>query len=188
MIYEKMKERTGVVGIYDDDASNLEIELMVYTEELERSRDNLDRLLRERFVTTARDEGLSAYERLFGAVTEGESVDERRERLLLRMSLREDDFTPAGIRRALDSLGIQCELNEYPALQRLNITVTSDHTPKEQAFIREQVAGIIPVQLSCQITFNTLTWEQMDAMNRTFGAIDNENLTWSQIDNRTNET
>ena len=188
MIYERMKERTGTAGIYSDDAERLSVEIRVYAEELERSRETLDRLLRERFVTTAQDEGLGAYERLFDAVTEGKTVEQRRESLLLRMSLREDDFTPAGIRRALDSLGVSYDLNEYPVQRRVNITVTSDHTLKEQAFIRSQVSGMIPAHLICQLSFNTLTWQELDNMNRTFSSIDSEDMTWDQIDNRQNES
>ena len=187
MIFERLNERTHAVGLYADDAVNLNTELEVYAAELERLSEELDRILRESFVVTAEDEGLSVYERIFGAVREDASVEQRREMLVLRMMLGDNDFTPAGFSKAMDSLGVSWELSEYPGLQRMNITVLSDHTPGEQAFIRSQVAELVPAHLEWQLTFNTLTWDQMDRMDRTFTAIDSEALTWDQIDNRMNE-
>ena len=48
-----------------------------------------------------------------------------------------------------------------------------------------QISKIIPAHLEFQITFNTLMWSQLDDMDRTFSAIDSENLTWKQLDTRT---
>ena len=185
MIYEKMSERMRAVRLYDEDAVNLNTELSVYAEELERLHTELESALRERFITTAVDEGLSTYESLFGPVRSGESAASRREKLLLRLSLGEADFTPAGIRRSLDSLGIRYELSEYPSLYRLNINVTSDHSYKEKVFIRREVADMIPAHLNYQLTFNTLTWQQLDQMDCSFAENDSANLTWAQIDART---
>lgn len=185
MIVERMRERLCAVRLYADHAPHLSTELQVYAEELERSHEELDRLLRERFIVTAQDEGLTAYEALFGPIRTDEPIQKRRELLLLRLSLKDGDFTPAGIRKALDSLGVEYELSEYPHLQKLNISVTSDHSALEQAYIRRETAKMIPAHLEYQITFNTLTWGQLDALDRTFAAIDSENLTWAQIDART---
>ncbi len=187
MIFEKMRDRLSAVRLYAPDAFYLNTELTVYAEELERSRAELDHLLREMFIPTAEAEGLSEYERLFGLLRENEAAAKRREMLLLRMSLREDDFTPSGIRRALDGLGVSYELSEYPTLQKLSVIVTSEHTLKEKAFIARQIAELVPVHLDYQLSFNTLTWDQLDHLERTFDAIDSENLTWDQADNRTNE-
>lgn len=185
MVYERMKERLAPVKAYADGAQVLSFELKAYATEIERLYDALSVMFRERFITTAEDAGLSVYEELFGPDRSGESTVRRRELLYLRMNLGENDFTPAGMRKALDSLGLEYVISEFPALQRLVITATADYSAAEQAWIRREVGKLVPAHLGFQLTFNTLTWAQWDALDRTFGAIDSENRTWSEIDERT---
>lgn len=185
MVYESMKASMAPLKIYGEQAPNLNLELMVYAAEIELLYSQLDSMFRERFIGTAQDEGLTVYEEMFGPERSEESVDRRREMLTLRMNLSEGDFTPDGIRKALDSLGIGHIICEYPELEMLDITaVTDDSLPEEQAFIEREAAKIVPAHLEFQITFNTLTWDQLDAMDRSFSAIDSEDLTWDQIDKR----
>ena len=186
MVYEAMKRSMAPLRIYSDDAKAVDRELRVYAAELELLYGELDAMFGERFIGTARDMGLRVYEELFGPERSELSTELRRERLLMRMNLGEGDFTPAGIRKALDSLGLGYDISEFPELNKLNIVaVTEDYTRAEQAFIEREVGKIIPSHLEYQITFNTLTWSQTDAMDRSFAAIDSEDLTWKQIDTRT---
>lgn len=183
-VYEKMRSDLGAVKIYGDSAPVLETELLVYAEEIERLYSGLDSMFRERFVSTAEDMGLSVYEELFGPARTSETTEKRREMLLLRMNLGEGDFTREGIEKALDSLGLDYIISEFPALQKLNVTVTADYTEAEEAFIAREVGKIIPAHIEFQLTFNTVTWAQLDALDRTFGEIDAEDLTWHEADAR----
>ena len=186
MVYESMKSTMAPLKIYSADAQDLDRELTVYADEIERLYTELDGMFGERFISTAEDIGLRVYEELFGPERSELSAQQRREMLMLRMNLGEGDFTPAGISRALDSLGIDYTVSEFPALNRLNITAaTEDYSEAEQAFIEREISKIIPAHLEFQITFNTLMWSQLDDMDRTFSAIDSENLTWKQLDTRT---
>ena len=182
---EKLLRRHLTVGIYDDDAEALWQELKAYAAELDLLNSELQRIFRERFITTAEDEGLSRYEELFGPDRTGESAESRREMLLLRMNLGNGDFTLGGLQRALDSLGLDCVISEFPAIGRLNVTAVTDYSPARQAWIRREVAKLIPPGIEFQLTFNTMTWTQWDALDRTFAAIDAENSTWHDIDERT---
>nr|WP_316622144.1 putative phage tail protein [uncultured Ruminococcus sp.] len=173
------------VGIYDIGSGVLSWELKAYAAELERLYSDLGILFRERFVATAQDMGLRVYEEMFGPVRAGEGAEERREKLLLRMNLGGGDFTPDGIRKALDSFGLNYTLSEFPQIGRMTVTATTDYSEAEQAWITREVEKIIPAHIEFQLTFNTMTWAQIDALDRTFAAIDNEDLTWRQIDNRT---
>ena len=184
-VAENLKNRLLSVGIYRDDADALNHEIAVYAAELERLYTDLSVMFRERFIATAQDEGLRAYELLFGPAREQESVEDRRRMLRLRMELGEGDFTPAGIRKALDSFGLTYTISEFPSLNKLNVNAETDYTPAEQAWIRREVAKIIPAHIEFQLTFNTMTWAQWDALDSTFHAIDSEDSTWRQIDNRT---
>lgn len=173
------------IGIYDIGADALSWELKAYAGELQRLYADLGILFRERFVTTAQDIGLKAYEEVFGPERRDESAEERREKLLLRMNLGGGDFTPAGIRKALDSFGLKYTLSEFPYIGKMTVTATTDYSQAEQAWIRREVEKIIPAHIEFQLTFNTMTWTQLDALDRTFAAIDSEDLTWQQIDNLT---
>lgn len=184
-VYENLLRRLCAAGVYSADAPILNAELKAYAGEIERLYTDLGQMFRERFITTAEDEGLRVYEELFGPERSGESAESRREMLLLRMNLGGGDFTPAGIRRALDSLGLQYVVSEFPALQKLNIIATTDYSEAQQAWIQREVSKIVPAHLEFEITYNSLTWAQWDAMNRTFGAIDSEDQSWHDIDRRT---
>ena len=184
-VFDRMKERLSTVGIYDDDAPVLGWELKAYADELELLYSSLSQMFRERFISTAQDTGLSVYETIFGPVRENESADQRRRLLLLRLNLGNQDFTVDGLRRALDSFGFAYTISEFPQIGKLNVIAATDYTLAEQAWIRSEVSKIIPAHIEFQLSFNTLTWEQWDALNRTFGTFDSDDMTWDQIDNRT---
>lgn len=184
-VYDQLRERLAPIGIYAENAPVLEQELQVYADELSLLHQELEVMLGERFITTARDRGLTVYEELFGPERADCDVEERRKMLQLRLNLGEGDFTPAGFRRALDSLGLNYVINEFPELNRLNIAATADYTVAQQALISREVSRLVPAHLEFQLTFNTLTWQDYDGMDRTFGEVDNEDLTWKQADMRT---
>ena len=179
--YQNMKKAIAAVRIYDTSAPHLSAELLAYADELDRLCAELDELLPERFLLTAGDRGLSAYEEMFGPARTGDP-DERRRLLRLRLTLGGGDFTTAGIRQALDSFGLTYVIAEFPRFNRLNIIAQTDYTKAQQNFIRRETAKIIPAHIEYQLVFNTLTWNELDARDKTFHALDQENLTWEQID------
>ena len=186
MVYETMKKSMAPLRIYSQEAEALDRELKVYSAEIELLYDELDAMFKERFISTAEDMGLTVYEELFGPERSDFSVEERRRMLTLRTNLGEGDFTLSGIGKALESLGLSYVISELPELESLNISaVTEDYSQAEQAFIESEVSKIIPLHLEFQITFNTMTWEQIDAEDRTFGEIDSLNLSWHELDTRT---
>lgn len=182
MVYERMRSAHTPIGAYADDAPQLEAELHAYADELERVYSELDTILPERFLLTADDEGLSAYEELFGPARTGEDLAVRRERLRKRLTLGGTDFTLSGVSRALDSFGLSYVIAQFPRYYRLNIIAEADYTEAEQAFIRREVEKIIPPHIDFQLVFNTLSWDELDARDKTFAALDNDNLTWARID------
>ena len=184
-VLDNLKVRLRPIKLYDEEAEALLWELKAYADEIGLLYSDLGQMFRERFISTAQDRGLSEYESLFGPVRENESADDRRRKLLLRMNLGDGDFTLAGIRKALDSFGISYTISEYPETGRLSVNATSDHTQAQQAWISREAAKIIPAHIEFQLSFNTLTWDQWDALNRTFSEIDAKDQTWQQIDNRT---
>ena len=184
-IFERMKERLSTTGLYRDDAPVLSWELKAYASELERLYSELGDMFRERFITTAENIGLSEYERIFGPVREEESVEERRRLLLLRLNLGNNDFTVDGFKKALDSFGLSYTISEFPMIGRMNVIATADYSAAEQAWIKNEVSKIVPAHIEFRLSFNTMTWEQWDALNKTFSDFDSDDSTWEQIDDRT---
>lgn len=182
MVLQSMKKALLPLLIYRSDARNLGRELRAYADEIERLYQETDVMLPEGFIASATDRGLKEYEELFGPELPSLTAEERRARLLGRMNLGEGDFTPAGIRKALDSFGLEYVISEFPTLNRLNIVAQTDYSKAEQAFILSEVAKIVPAHLEFQLVFNTLMWSELDALNKTFAALDSENLDWDEID------
>ena len=182
MVLESMKRSLLPLLIYRTSAPHLSHELRTYADELERLYAQLSAMFPERFLSTATDRGLVEYEEMFGPARDDLDAQERRERLRLRMSLGEGDFTPAGIRKALDSFGLEYVISEFPTLDRLNIEAQTDYSKAEQAFISREVSKTVPAHLEFQLVFNTLTWNELDARTKTFSALDNDNLMWEEID------
>ncbi len=182
MVYQNMRIRLSPLEIYRAAPAHLNHELRAYADEIERLYTELDALLPERFIATATGRGLREYEELFGPARDSLSAAARRERLHLRLSLGEGDFTPAGIRKALESYGLEYTVSEFPTLNRLNIIAQTHYSEADQAFIRREVAKTVPAHLEFQMVFNTLMWSQLDDRNKTFSALDEDDLTWEQID------
>ena len=182
MVLQSMKKALMPLMIYRSDAPNLGNELKAYADELERLYTELDTLLPEGFLASATGRGLTEYEELFGPGQSSLTAAERRERLQKRLTLGEGDFTPAGIRKALDSFGLEYTISEFPTLNRLNIVAQTDYSKAQQALIAAETAKIVPAHLEFQLVFNTLMWSELDALNKTFATLDYENLTWDEID------
>ena len=159
MVLQSMKRAMLPLGIYRKNAENLTNELKVYADEIERLYTEIDALIPEGFITTATGIGLKEYEELFGPEQDSLSPQTRRERLLGRMNLGEGDFTPAGIRKALDSFGLEYAISEFPTLNRLNIVAQTDYSKAEQTFIKIRY-GILRESLPmfCNI-FNSVQTE-----------------------------
>ena len=182
MVYTDMKRAHDPIGVYRPFAPELTAELRTYAEELELLTDRLESILPERFLATAGNEGLSAYEELFGPAMSSLSVTARRERLRKRLTLGNGDFTLRGIRQALDSFGLRYVISEFPRFYRLNIVAEGEYDKAQQAFITREVTKIIPPHIDFQIVFNTLSWEELDGRNKRWSDIGGDNMTWAQWD------
>lgn len=180
--YDRMIGVLSAVRLYDPQAPNLSAELHAYADELDRLFADLEVALPERFSATAEDRGLRAYEELFGPARGDLGTEERRRRLGLRLKLGGGDFTPAGIRKALDSFGLAYQITEFPLYDRVNIIAQTDYSKAQQSFIKRETAKIIPAHIEYQLVFNTLTWSELDQRDKTFAALDHDNLTWEQFD------
>ena len=182
MVLDDMLAAIEPIGCYDTSAARLRAEMRVYADEIERLYSELSDIIDDRFIATAGDEGLSAYEEMFGPAMTGEALADRRARLILRFGLSEGDFTPAGVRRALDSFGCEYTITEYPSQDVMDIEAAANYSAAQQSFISREIMKIMPCHTEFRLTFNTMTWDLLDARDKTFASLDSDNMTWTQID------
>lgn len=183
-----MKKKLAPLGLYRLSYSRIEDELYVFALELDRLRAQSDRLLREAFLQTAQEEGLSMLERMFSRPHTELSAQTRREMLRKRMRLGLSDFTLEGLQTALDSFHLEYTICEYPAQNKLVVLAQGDYTRSEQQWIREETEKFVPLHLEFQLDFNSLSWEEIDSRNLTYAAFENENRTWKALDSLTAST
>ena len=179
-----MKNKLMPLNLYILENSHIEDELYVYAVELDRLRAETDRILREGFLDTAEEEGLSEREQMYGRARGDLSSEKRRELIKKRFSLGLGDFTVDGIKTALDSFNLQYTIVEYPSLLKVYVNASGDYTDEEERWIEEQAQKTVPSHLEFQLLFDTLSWEELDASDRTFSVMDAENLSWEQLDRR----
>ena len=182
MILDSMQKALEPIKLYDTEAPQLTAELRAYADELEILNGELSSLICERFVYSATEYGISRYEEMFGPVRDDLSLSERRRLLRLRLTQGNGDFTPAGIRQALDSFGLEYVISEFPTFDRVNVIAQTDYNEAQRSFIKREVGKIMPAHVEYQMVFNTLTWDELDARDKTFSGLDNDDLTWESFD------
>ena len=177
-----MKKKLRPLGLYRLENSNVEDELYVYGLELDRLRTESDRLLREMFLQTAQEEGLSQLERMFSRPRTELSAATRREMLQKRFSLGLSDFTVNGLTTALDSFHLSYTICEYPSLNKLTVLAQGNYSESEQRWIEEEAQKFVPLHLEFQLAFNSLSWDEIDGRDLTYANFDSENRSWESLD------
>ncbi len=158
-------------------------ELSAFSEGLDLLRDTLDELLRESFINTAETWGIENLERLSGSVRDDLPLIKRREMLTERLSLSTADFTPKGFEKMLRLLGVEGEIEEYPEDMRIVINLSGHELATAQReWVVYQAEALLPAHLNFDVVFSGFNWKISDALNNTFGAMDNKGYCWKEID------
>lgn len=180
-----IKRVLSPLGLYDlSENSLISKELSVYITELDRASNFLENLLREYFINTAEDYGLSFREKLFGSIKSDLSTQSRRRILLNRCSLKSHEFNRGSVEKSLITAGIEGYIVENPqnnslyinCLNRFDTTITEN-------MAKSIVLKFIPAHLSTDFDFRILSWNYIDDLEKTFQSIDDNDFTWDQIDN-----
>ena len=147
MVLDSMLEKLLSLGLYDlDEGSNVFAELSAYAEALQRHKDNTNEVLRECFISSSESFGLDDRESLIG-FTSGSDFDtaDRREMLILRKSINENDFTVSGFTKMLRSFGVAS----------YQLTINGIFTNDKKAWIESQIMKIIPVNMTAVVEFDS---------------------------------
>lgn len=183
--WESMKKKLRPLGIYDlSDGTNISAELKAYAEALDRHRDNLDEALRECFIGTAEDYGLSERERIFTSPRTSRTAAGRRDLLRERFVLGERDFTPEGFEKFLRSFGANTfSYSELPSAQSFTVVLGGDYPQAEEEWIKNQIRLVIPAHLDGYVYSGGQIFGVIDLRDLTFAEIDAQDYSWDQLNN-----
>lgn len=183
-VLQTLKKALQPLRLYQFTGNTLvECELAAYAAALQPLEEEIETLERELFIATAEDYGLSLREELAGRAKPQASLESRREMLFYRGAVTSNDFTRAGIERALVAAGIRASIVEQPGSSSLyiNCIETLDHfVSQEQAM--EEAGQFLPAHLDASFDFRPLSWEQIEQKGLTFDQMDAKGLSWQQID------
>lgn len=177
---EEMIRILQPLGIYRlEEGTAVYRELQTYAGAMDRCRETLDEILREAIVQTAVSYGLDYREQLFGPRNEALNAEERRKRLIYRLSVLPGDFTRSGISRALLSFGYQGEIREEKEKETLLFEPIGESTdPADYLELIEGLRQILPVHLRFSFTIAAPTWAELDAGDETFAVRDAKAVPW----------
>lgn len=183
--FESMTKKLLPTGLYTlEENGGVANELKTYSVGIDSKDDELDVIIREAFVPSAEDYGLSMWEELFGAAQSGTDVNRRREMIKGRLRLTDNSFTPSGADEIVRSLGIESfAITENPS--RFVVTVdlsTGSYTKARRKWIKGQLEELLPAHLEIVVVFGNASWNVIDGLNLTANDMDSKNYSWDDID------
>ncbi|MBQ1546192.1 MAG: hypothetical protein IIZ59_01505 [Clostridia bacterium] len=171
-------------GMYSLNIGDLIVwELTSYAEEIDKLSDDVSEALRECFINTAVDIGLSSYERLYGAPHEEMSEQVRRQTIISTINIDDNDFTPSGVLGFFSSIGLECTIIEMPLIFDMTIMPEGGtYTESTREYIRKMAGEFLPCHLNFTIDFRSCNWDSYDMLENTFDEWDEMDMTWEEID------
>lgn len=183
--FESMTKKLLPTGLYSiDENGSIAKELKTYSAGLDSKDDELDIIIREAFVLSAEDYGLSMWEELFGAVQSDAQVQQRREMIKGRLRLSDDCFTPSGVEEIVRSLGIKSfTITENPSLFLVIIDLSGEsYTKARRKWIKDQLEELLPAHLEIVVLFGNASWDVIDNLKLTANDMDAKQYMWDDID------
>ena len=172
------------IGLYSLNISDLVYkELQAYAVCFDEISEVIDEIMREIFIDTAQDIGITTYEELVGPRRTDHTLEERRDMIKALLAANENDFTTEGIMRFFESIGFECTIAERPEFFELDILPQGRlYSKAEQDLIIARANAFLPCHLNVVIEFRTTTWNAYDNMLKSFDEWDEMGLTWDRLD------
>lgn len=180
---ESMYSKLKSTCIYSLSGHTLvDCELQTYAEGLNLAYDALAQLEKESFTATASDYGLTLREQQLGIHAHGDTV-ERRAAILNLCAVTPVNFTRGDVQRALNAAGLNCEICENTAAQKLYINCPAEDTDQTAQDSAMKIANLfLPAHLNAELDFRSISWNNIDQEDDTFDARDGLDLAWDSID------
>ncbi len=157
---QSMRAKLTPLGIYNiTNSSNIHKELFSYAAALDKHRENLDKLLRECFISSARDYGIEIREKAIGDLRSSYTLEKRREMLTLRNSINENSFTSSSLVKFLKCMGItNYTISENPTDSLIIIRVLNTFSESDKRWILNQLYLFLPSHLKAEVSINNETY------------------------------
>ncbi len=183
---ESMQQKLKATGLYTlKQNSAADCELQAYAAALDTAQDALAELEKESFAATASEYGISMREAQY-EITGGGTAEERRAAILKLGAITPNDFTGTAMVRVLGIAGLEGEICENTAANRLyvNCLGNTDETARKKAL---KIANLfLPAHLNAELDFRSISWNNIDGKDDPFDAWDILDLTWDAIDHYEN--
>lgn len=170
--------RLGTGGLVD-------AELAAYDAALGLLEKRLDALWRDVFLQTADRESLRLFEALVGLAERPEALaEDRRERVLYRLSTSPLDFTLTGMERSVRGAGMDAHITEnYPA-ESLTIRAEGlEDSLTDLDAVKQSVSRMLPAHLGAEYDIGHMTWDMFDAAGPDWDSgWDSADFTWNSFD------
>lgn len=179
---DTMAAALRTTGLYTLSGETLvDCELAAYSAALDVLYERIAVLKRESFVETAEEEGLSNRELLFGLKPNG-TVESRRKALLQCGTVDANAFTRNDFLTLFQSVGVEAEILEDPAGQKLTFNCSGPADAQARADAVEYLARFLPAHLDVTLDFRTLSWNTIDRAEQTFDEWDAQGKTWDELE------
>lgn len=131
-------------------------------------------------LSTATEEGLSRMEALFPFPLGGGDFAARRKALTAFLQVNGDSFTPAALDFCLAACGTACRTDEMDGPGTVGISFPNVMGEPEQFGAKKRIIeSLLPCHLAPIYRLAWCTWQQLQAQNFTFAAL--ENMTFLEL-------
>ena len=179
-IFQEIIGMMKPLGIYSLNGGTLiDAEIDSYVTGLELAEKRLENLLKEGFVQTAEDIGLTMREKLFGSERSSLSAAERRSRLLLRLSSVMSEWNNVGITNTMKSSGFDGTIYEALSDETLLLKgLGSSSKPEDFKQFIDAADEIFPAHLRYSMDLPSPDWDTLDGYDKKFGEWDELGYRW----------
>lgn len=176
----RMRAMLEKTGLYFGEDKWLSAELAAYAKGLELVYDTLSHVRRDAFVQTAEEDGLKAFESLFGVgAIRGQHENRRADAADPRRGDPRRPHSGSDAKQLL-AAGINGKLVSQKG-GVLNINVLSTMGISEAA-AESEARAFLPAHLSLVFDFGKNTWDAQDAAGSSWNVLDLRNRTWNALD------
>lgn len=188
-----IKKSLKPLGIYKLNSQGLlNAELSAYACELDTLNEEIEKLEKECFISTAEDYGITLREQLYDFSKPLWDVAKKRQRLLGMSLVKPTSFTKADLENILEVYGIEAAILENTKTGNIYINCLSTNDLFENVFSSDsenksstinQIEKFIPANLTFEVDFSTISWDVIEEFDNTFNQMDAKEYKWAQIDN-----
>lgn len=181
--FDYMKQLLQPLRLYDLDEGYGASELRVLGAELDEVFDELEAAERESIVSTAQDEGLSAYEEILPYVPAYLTPEDRRRAIEALIRIDGASFTPEDMQNSIYGCGIAAEVSETGETNRVEVRFPQNRgIPEGIEALKVRIESILPCHIGVDYIYLFPSWSDMEKMFPTWDELENAHLTWEEIE------